>query len=170
MPDDPTSPLPPLASAPETDRFVALAQQQGFTPELAALPAGTRTAPEAARAVGCDVGAIVKSLVFLADGDAVLALVSGTRRVDERALAAALSASDVRRATAAESEAAVGFALGVIPPFGHGSTALRASVCDPALLQHELVWAAAGSHDRMFPVAPALLLELSGARIADVAK
>jgi prolyl-tRNA editing enzyme YbaK/EbsC (Cys-tRNA(Pro) deacylase) len=156
-------------TTPATDLFVTRALQLGLSPEITALPAGTRTAPEAARAVGADIGAIVRSLVLIADGAAVLALISGSRRADESSVAAALGAKVARRATVTESEAATGFTLGDTPPFGHGGTGVRATVCDPALLQHDVVWASAGSHDRMFPISPFQLLELSGARIADVA-
>jgi prolyl-tRNA editing enzyme YbaK/EbsC (Cys-tRNA(Pro) deacylase) len=160
--------MPEHTTTPATDRFVARALELGLEPEITPLPAGTRTAPEAARAVGSDIGAIVKSLVFIADGVAVLALISGSRRADESAVAAAVGANEVRRATVTESEEATGFTVGDTPPFGLVGTGVRTTVCDPALLQHDVVWASAGSHDLVFPISPFQLLELSGARIADV--
>jgi prolyl-tRNA editing enzyme YbaK/EbsC (Cys-tRNA(Pro) deacylase) len=161
--------MPEHTTTPATDRFVARALELGLEPQITVLPAGTRTAPEAARAVGSDIGAIVRSLVFIADGVAVLALVSGSRRADESAVAAAVGAGEARRATVAESEGATGFTVANTPPFGHDGTGLGATVCDPALLQHDVVWASAGSHDRVFPLSPFELLQMSGARIADVA-
>jgi prolyl-tRNA editing enzyme YbaK/EbsC (Cys-tRNA(Pro) deacylase) len=105
----------------------------------------------------------------MADDRPVLALVSGARRVDETALAGALGATTVRRATADEARRATGYAIGGTPPFGHTGDGVSVTVCDPALLQHDVVWAAAGGPQHVFPIAPVLLLEVSGARIVDIA-
>ena len=164
------APSPADAVAPPApERFLAQAVELGLELEVSSFPAGTRTAPEAARAVGCDVGAIVKSLVFIADERPVLALVSGSRRVDETALATALGAEVVRRATPDEARAATGYAIGGTPPFGLTGGGVDVTVCDPALLQHDIVWAAAGSPEHVFPLAPVQLLAASGARIVDIA-
>jgi prolyl-tRNA editing enzyme YbaK/EbsC (Cys-tRNA(Pro) deacylase) len=134
--------------------------------EVVAFPEGTRTADEAASAVGCEVGQIVKSLVFVVGEAPVLALVSGSNRLDEAKLAV-LGGGEVRRATADEVRAASGYAVGGVPPFGH-ETALRTFV-DTDLLQHDVVWAAAGTPKHVFAVDPAALVAATGAEQADLA-
>jgi prolyl-tRNA editing enzyme YbaK/EbsC (Cys-tRNA(Pro) deacylase) len=124
----------------------------------------TRTAEDAARAIGCDVAQIVKSLVFMADGRACLALTAGSNRVDPARLAAVLGANEVRRASPDEARASTGFAIGGTPPFGHRER-LRVLI-DPDLLTNEEVWAAAGTPDSVFPIAPQRLVEVTGAEIA----
>ena len=111
---------------------------------------------------------IVKSLVFTADdGSPLLALTSGRHRVDTVALAAAAGVPSVRRATPEEARAATGFAVGGTPPFGHPSP-VRTFI-DPELLRHDAVWAAAGTPDSVFAVAPARLRALTHATEADFA-
>ena len=130
-------------------------------------PAGTRTAGDAARAIGCELGAIVKSLVFVVEGvGPVLALTSGANRVDTAKLAAHFAATSARRATPDEARAATGFAIGGTPPFGHPRR--LPAVCDPALLRYDTVWAAAGTPDTVFPISPAELLAASSATTVDV--
>jgi prolyl-tRNA editing enzyme YbaK/EbsC (Cys-tRNA(Pro) deacylase) len=128
--------------------------------------ASTRTAQDAAREIGTTVDRIVKSLVFVADGAAVVVLCSGAARVDEARLATALATGAVRRATADEVKAATGYAIGGVPPFAH-ATACRV-VCDRGLLAFDEVWAAAGLPDAVFPITPADLVRVSGATVADV--
>ncbi|MDP9265520.1 MAG: YbaK/EbsC family protein [Chloroflexota bacterium] len=130
-------------------------------------PAATRTATDAAREIGCGVEEIVKSLVFRAGDEMVVALCSGADRVDEARLASAIGASSVRRATAGEAKSATGYPIGGVPPFGH-ATPLRV-VADRRLLDFDRVWAAAGLPDAVFPIAPADLVRLGSASIADVA-
>jgi prolyl-tRNA editing enzyme YbaK/EbsC (Cys-tRNA(Pro) deacylase) len=149
------------------DRFVARARQRGLEVTPSRFGEGTRTAQEAARAIGCDVAQIVKSLVFVADAAPVLVLTSGANRVDEGRLAAHLDAAAVRKASAEEVRRATGYAIGGTPPFGHDEP-LRV-VCDADLLGHDEVWAAAGSADSVFGLAPGRLVELSGAEVAEVA-
>jgi prolyl-tRNA editing enzyme YbaK/EbsC (Cys-tRNA(Pro) deacylase) len=149
------------------DRFLDAARALGLHPEVCRFPQGTKTAEDAARAIGCDVGQIVKSLVFMADDRPVLALTSGSNRVDETKLAAAAGAETVRRASPDEARAATGFAVGGTPPFGHADRLL--AFCDEDLLEHEEVWAAAGTPDSVFPLAPRDLVRLSGARVVDLA-
>lgn len=150
-----------------TDRFTQAARALGLQPAIRRFPEGTKTADDAARAVGCDVAQIVKSLVFMADDRAVLALTSGANRVDEARLATAAGATDVRRATPEEARSATGFAVGGTPPFGH-PTSIRAFL-DPDLLTHDEVWAAAGRPDSVFALAPQDLARLSGATIVEIA-
>ncbi|CAN5184680.1 hypothetical protein BH18CHL2_BH18CHL2_03330 [soil metagenome] len=129
--------------------------------------APTRTAADAAREIGCTVAEIVKSIVFVADGAPVVVLLSGADRADEARLAAALAAGAVRRATADEAKAVTGYAIGGVPPFGHAA-ACRI-VADARLLSFDTVWAAAGLPDTVFPIAPAALISISEALVADVA-
>ena len=109
-----------MASAEE--RVAAAAAAAGLNIEIRRFPEGTRTAEDAARAVGCAVGQIVKSLVFLADGRPVVALVSGADRLDPRRLAETFGATTVERADGDTVRAATGYAIGGVPPFGHTST------------------------------------------------
>ena len=128
-------------------------------------PEGTRTAVDAARAVGCELGQIVKSLVFLAAGKPVVALVSGSNRLDERRLAA-VAGGPVAKANAQTVRAATGYAIGGVPPFGH---ATEVSVfMDRDLLRYPAVWAAAGRPVSVFEIEPARLRELSNAVVIDL--
>ncbi|MGH2462592.1 MAG: YbaK/EbsC family protein [Candidatus Limnocylindria bacterium] len=149
------------------DRVAAAAAAAGLQISIQRFPEGTRTAEDAARAVGCDVAQIVKSLVFVADGQPVIALVSGADRLDPPRLAAALGAERVDRADGDAVRAATGFAIGGVPPFGHART--LPVLMDRRLLEHEVVWAAAGRPDAVFSVAPEALRRASGARLADLA-
>ncbi len=148
------------------DRFLARAAERGVTPEVARFPEGTRTAEDAARAISCEVAAIVKSLVFLADDTPVLVLTSGANRVDEARLAAMLDAASVRKASASEVREATGYAIGGTPPFGL-DTELRV-LCDRDLTRFERVWAAAGTPTQVFGIDPATLVATSGAEVVDV--
>jgi prolyl-tRNA editing enzyme YbaK/EbsC (Cys-tRNA(Pro) deacylase) len=146
------------------DRFAEAAAAAGIALESRRFPEGTRTAEDAARAIGCDVAQIVKSLVFVADGVPVLALTSGRNRVDPSKVAALCGASDVRKATADEVRDATGYAIGGTPPFGHPQP-LRCFV-DEDLMGFDEVWAAAGTPDSVFPLTPAELTTASGGTVA----
>ena len=152
---------------PNLARVVAAAANAGLAIAVRRFPEETRTAAEAARAVGCDVAQIVKSLVFMADGEPVLALLSGADRLDPSRLAAATGASAVRRADADEARIATGFAIGGVPPFGHPRS--LTVLMDERLLAHDVVWAAAGLPDAVFEVAPQALQKAAGARLAALA-
>ncbi len=147
-------------------RFEAWVRQAGLEVEVRRFPEGTRTAEDAARAIGCEVAQIVKSLVFLVDGTPVVALVSGANRLDAGKLAA-LAGGAVSRASAEEARAATGYAIGGVPPFGH-ATPLRVWM-DRDLERFEVVWAAAGRPDAVFAISPGRLRELSGAVVGDLA-
>lgn len=151
---------------PNVARVVAAAAAAGLAISVSRYPAGTRTAADAARAVGCEVGQIVKSLVFMADGRPVVALVSGADRLDPALLASELGATEVRRATGDEARAATGYAIGGVPPLGHATT--LTVVMDRALLSHPAVWAAAGLPDAVFSVDPAALARAAAASVMDV--
>jgi prolyl-tRNA editing enzyme YbaK/EbsC (Cys-tRNA(Pro) deacylase) len=152
---------------PNLVRVIDAAASAGLAIEVRRFPEETRTAAEAARAVGCDVAQIVKSLVFMADGEPVIALLSGADRLDPALLAAATGASEVRRAHADEARAATGFAIGGVPPFGHARP--LTVLIDERLLAHDVVWAAAGLPDAVFKVAPLALQAAAGARLASLA-
>jgi prolyl-tRNA editing enzyme YbaK/EbsC (Cys-tRNA(Pro) deacylase) len=130
------------------------------------LPDSARTATEAAAAVGVEVGAIVKSLVFRCGDEAVLALVSGANRADEARLEAEFGAP-VGRADADFARAATGFSIGGVPPLGH-PTPLR-TLFDEDLLAYELVWDAAGTPHAVFPIEPAELARLARGRVVRLA-
>jgi prolyl-tRNA editing enzyme YbaK/EbsC (Cys-tRNA(Pro) deacylase) len=148
------------------DRVERAAQERSLRIEVRRFPEGTKTAPDAARAVGCEVGQIVKSLVFMADGEPVLALTSGGNRADTAKLAALVGAREVRRATADEARAATGFAIGGTPPFGFPGP-VRV-LMDRDLLGYEEVWAAAGTPDSVFRIGPTELREAAGAEVVDL--
>jgi prolyl-tRNA editing enzyme YbaK/EbsC (Cys-tRNA(Pro) deacylase) len=148
------------------DRFLEAARVLGHEVDVRRFPEGTKTAEDAARAIGCDVGQIVKSLVFVADGEPVLALTCGANRVDTGRLSALVGASGARRANPEEARAATGFAVGGTPPFGHPER-IRTFV-DRDLLVFEEVWAAAGTPDSVFRTTPAELVRVSTAEVVDL--
>src|SRR5262249_13390190 len=125
----------------------------------------TRTAEEAAAALGATVGQIVKSLVFLAAGRPILALVSGAHRADPDKLAQVVGAT-ILRANADEVRTATRYSIGGVPPLGH--TQRLPTYLDQALLRFETVWAAAGTPNAVFPVAPAELLRMTAATAVDL--
>jgi prolyl-tRNA editing enzyme YbaK/EbsC (Cys-tRNA(Pro) deacylase) len=150
------------------ERFTEAARELGIDPQIRRFPEGTKTAEAAALAIGCDVAQIVKSLVFMADERPVLAFTSGANRVDPSKLARVAGASEARRASPEEARAATGFAVGGTPPFGHPDS-LPAFI-DPTLLAFQEVWAAAGTPDSVFPLAPSELQRAARAQPADFTK
>jgi prolyl-tRNA editing enzyme YbaK/EbsC (Cys-tRNA(Pro) deacylase) len=130
----------------------------GLAVAVREFPEGTRTAEDAARAVGVDVGQIVKSLVFAVGDDVVVALVSGPNRLDERRLAEAAGDGS------APVRAATGYPIGGVPPFGHPRP--LATFVDEDLLGYDELWAAAGTPRHVFPIAPADLVRATGGRVA----
>lgn len=146
-------------------RFEMWLVDSGIGVSVKQFPAGTRTAAEAARAVGCDVGQIVKSLVFLAAGRPVVALVSGDNRLDEARLGAA-AGEPVSKAGADVARAVTGYSIGGVPPFGHVTDI--PVFMDRDLLGHRVVWAAAGRPDSVFEIEPERLRELSDATVVDL--
>lgn len=153
---------------PNVARVAEAARAAGLDVEIQRFPEGTRTAEDAARAVGCHVAQIVKSLVFVVDDRPAVALVSGANRVDLDRLASALGGTAARRATGDEARSATGYAIGGVPPFGH-ATRLEV-VIDRDLLAHDRVWAAAGLPDAVFAVSPGELVRASGGLVAEVAE
>jgi prolyl-tRNA editing enzyme YbaK/EbsC (Cys-tRNA(Pro) deacylase) len=131
-------------------------------------PEGTKTAVDAAKAIGCDVDQIVKSLIFAVDGEIVLAYVSGANQLDEAKLAVAAGGMTCSRVDADVVRAATGFPIGGVPPFGH-ATELRVFV-DPHLMTHDVVWAAAGTWHDVFSLTPEDLVAASGGTVVDLAR
>ncbi|MDQ3707876.1 MAG: YbaK/EbsC family protein [Actinomycetota bacterium] len=151
-----------------TRRVAAAAAGLGLTIQVRRFPDGTGTAADAAAAIGCDLGAIVKSLVLASDAGPLLVLTSGRNRVDYDKVAAAVGAEGIRRADADAARAATGFPIGGTPPFGH--PVRLATLCDVDLLGYPQTWAAAGTPDTVFALAPDQLLAATGAQVADVAQ
>ena len=148
-------------------RVRAYAAERGADLPVKRFAATTRTAEDAAREIGTEVERIVKSLVFVADGDGAVVLCSGRARIDEKLLAATLGAPSVRRASADEAKTLTGFAIGGVPPFAHEPRCRV--IADEGLLGFDEVWAAAGLPDAVFPIAPRELVRIADAGVARVA-
>ena len=140
------------------------AERLGLQVEVQRLDASTKTVGDAAVAVGCQEAEIAKSIVFVADGEPVVCIASGEHRIDTGKLAETLDVAEVRQASADEVRAATGFAIGGVPPFGHGLPV----IFDEALLAHDRVWAAAGDPHSLFCADPRKLAECTEATVADV--
>jgi Cys-tRNA(Pro) deacylase len=151
---------------PNTLRVITAAREAGLEITTRRFPEGTKTAADAAAAIGVVVGQIVKSLVFGVDNEIVMALVSGSNQLDEKKLAAAAGGAKCSRVDADAVRAATGYPIGGVPPFGH-STQLRVFV-DPDLLQYDEVWAAAGTWNDNFGAAPADIVRVAGGVVADL--
>ena len=151
---------------PNTLRVIAAAREAGLEITTRRFPEGTKTAADAAAAIGVVVGQIVKSLVFGVDNEIVMALVSGSNQLDEKKLATAAGGSKCSRVDADAVRAATGYPIGGVPPFGH-STQLRVFV-DPDLLQYNEVWAAAGTWNDNFGAAPADIVRVAGGVVTDL--
>ena len=165
-------PVDPAQLDPLVRRVVDAAARKGATLPVVVLDASTHTAEDAARALGVELGQIVKSLVFVAPREGrshepVVCLVAGTNRVDLGLLAAVVGEPDIMRATAREARDLTGFPIGGIPPLGH-DRAVRV-VMDPDLGRYPEVWAAAGLDRAVFPATPALLRLLTDAVVAPLA-
>ncbi len=147
------------------ERVRSAATELGLPVEVREFPDGTRTAADAAAAVGCAVDQIVKSMVFDADGEVVLALTSGAHQVDGAALARVSGVERCGRADPDVVREATGFAIGGVAPIGH-TRPVRTWI-DPHLLTFDEVWAAAGTPRHVFAVDPARLVDVTGAQVAD---
>lgn len=149
------------------ERVAAALVARGVRAEILEFTEGTRTAEQAAAAVGTTAGQIVKSLVFLADGNPVLVLASGSHRVDPIKLAQACGAHVARRADADTVRRVTGFSIGGVPPVGHEQS--LPIFLDADLLGYDAVYAAAGTPHAVFAIAPKLLQQITGALVVDVA-
>ncbi|GGQ24136.1 YbaK/EbsC family protein [Streptomyces mutabilis] len=150
-------------------RFAAALRALGLgdlIAEVRRFPEATRTAAEAAAAIGCELSQICKSLIFAADGVPVLVLMDGASRVDVERVREELGAQKVTRAKADVVRETTGYAIGGVPPFGHRER--TRVLADRSLLAHEVVWAAAGTPNAVFPMEPKDLVATAGATLVDV--
>ena len=149
-------------------RAVDAAAAHGLQLEITRFPADTRTARDAAAAIGCPVGAIVKSLVLGSDDGPIMVLTSGANRVSYGKVAAVTRRTGIERADADAVRAATSYPVGGVSPFGHPAPLM--TLIDQDLLAYDEVWAAAGTPDSVFPIAPDALVAATGAEPADVAE
>ncbi len=156
------------AGTSAVDRVRAALAQAGATSPILEFPDSTRTAEEAARAVGTSVAQIVKSLVFVADDRPILVLASGQHRVDVQKLARLVGAARVVKASAETTREVTGFSIGGVPPVGH-SVPLPVYI-DETLLRFPVVYAAAGTPHAVFSISPEDLVRLTGGTVADIAE
>jgi Cys-tRNA(Pro) deacylase len=158
-----SKPLPPSAQ-----KIQEALQHLGISSQVLELPQSTRTAAEAAQAVGCAVGQIVKSLVFRGKEthQPILVLASGANRVNEQALAQ-LIGEPIEKADADFVREQTGFAVGGVPPIGHIQP--LPTYIDKDLLQYEEIWAAAGTPHAVFPLTPADLVRMTGGTVISIA-
>ena len=147
------------------EKVLSAARDLGLDIDVRRLDGSTATVRDAATALGCEEARVAKSLVFVADGDPVICIASGAHRVDVEKLCQALDCAEARQAGADEVRAATGFAVGGVPPFGHGLPV----VLDETLLEHETVWAAGGDGRSLFEIDPSRLVDCTGATVAPVA-
>lgn len=141
-------------------------QLLGARGEVRRLDDSARTAKEAADALGIEVGQIASSLIFLADGEAVLVIASGGHRVDTLLLASALEVNEITKATADDVRRATGFAIGGVAPVGHPEP-LR-TIVDIALSNYDVVWAAGGHPHCVFPTSYDELLRITAGKAAEI--
>ncbi|GAA3099484.1 YbaK/EbsC family protein [Streptomyces rectiviolaceus] len=155
--------------SPAHPRFTAALDELGLADligEVRRFPEATRTAQEAAAAIGCELSQICKSLIFAADGVPVLVLMDGASRVDLELVRWELCAAKVTRAKADVVRETTGYAIGGVQPFGH-ATKTRV-LADRSLLNHEVVWAAAGTPHAVFPMTPKDLINHANGTLVDV--
>lgn len=155
---------------PSAQKVADAARELGLDVEIVEFEQTTRSAQEAADAIGCQVAQIVKSLCFVVNGRATIALVSGSNQLDERKLAAlaGVGRKQVKRADADTVKAATGFSIGGVPPFGHASP-LPVYV-DEDLRQFDVIWAAAGTPFAVFAITPDELVRGCGGTAVDLKK
>jgi Cys-tRNA(Pro) deacylase len=155
---------------PTAQKVADAARNIGLDIEIKEFEATTRTAEDAANAIGCTVAQIVKSLLFVVDGQPVLALVSGPNRLDEKKLAGlrGVGQKKVKRANADVVRQATGFAIGGVPPFGHAQP--LPTYIDRDFWQYGVIWAAAGTPNAVFAINPAELARVTAGVVADLKK
>ncbi|MFM9111760.1 MAG: YbaK/EbsC family protein [Actinomycetota bacterium] len=151
---------------PNVARVVAAARERGLEITTRRFPEGTKTAQDAANAIGVTVGQIVKSLVFGVDGEIVMAYVSGANQLDEKKLALAAGGAKCSRVDADAVREATGYPIGGVPPLGL-ATQLRIFM-DPDLLQYDEVWAAAGTWNDVFPINPRELQRVTSGVVVEI--
>ena len=154
---------------PDTSqRVIDAGRRLGVEVDMRVFPEGTKTSADAAAAIGCELSAIAKSIVFTLDEvEQVVVFASGDTSIDVTRLAAAAGVTSARRATLEEARHATGFAAGGTPPFGY--TAPVRVFADAALRRHEVVWSAGGTPTTVFPIALGDLVRAAGAVWVEVA-
>jgi prolyl-tRNA editing enzyme YbaK/EbsC (Cys-tRNA(Pro) deacylase) len=140
------------------------ARELGLAIELKTLDDSTATVAQAASALGVQEGQIAKSIVFVMDGEPVVVVASGRHRIDRDKVCDALDCAEGRIASSDEVRAATGFAIGGVPPIGHGLPV----VFDTALMEYEVIYAAGGDGNPLFEVAPRALAGCVHALVAPV--
>ncbi len=153
-----------MARPSANERFSAAATRLGLEPDIVQFPEDTRTAAQAAAALKCELGQIIKSLVFKCEEQPVLALTAGDRQVDTEKLGA-LCGGTIGKADAKIVREATGFAIGGVPPFGHASQ--LSCWIDQNIYRYEMAWGAAGTPDTVFAMQTADLVRLSGGQRAE---
>ncbi len=149
-----------------SDRVQAALRALNLDINVVEFGASTATAPEAAEAAGCELGAIVKSLLFIVDGKPVLVLVAGDRMADQKKLAArfGVGKKKIRLADPDTVRRVTGYEVGGVPPIGHNEK--LPVLVDGSLGRFQTVWAAAGAHNAIFPISYTQLLEITGGEAA----
>jgi Cys-tRNA(Pro) deacylase len=159
----------PMAAWPESvERVASVLRERGVQARLEEFEHGTGSARDAAKAVGCELEQIVKSLVFICDGAAVLALLPGNRRASTSKVAATAGAFDARVAKPDEVVAATGFEPGAVAPFP--APHVTATFIDRELLTHDVVWCGAGSDRHIMGLSPLEVARVTQAVAADLAE
>ena len=153
--------------SPSAQRVQAALEAKGFSLDVVELPHSTRTASEAAQAVGCQVGQIVKSLIFKGKKSLrpILVVASGSNRVNEKKIAKLIK-EPLGKADADFVRHQTGFAIGGVPPVGH--TKALETFIDEDLLQYEEIWAAAGTPNAVFSLTPEELVEMTAGRVINI--
>lgn len=144
------------------------AEEHGLEIDAHEFPEGTKTAADAAEAIGCDVAQIASSIVMVADGELVVVITSGANRVSETKVGGLVGADDVRTANPDEISETLGWSIGGVPPVCHETDV--PVYLDETLTEFDEVWAAAGTPQAVFPIAPDRLRSLADATVADVAE
>jgi prolyl-tRNA editing enzyme YbaK/EbsC (Cys-tRNA(Pro) deacylase) len=139
-------------------------REKGSDAQVVELPDSTRTSAEAAAAIGVEVGQIAKSLVFVVDGEPVVAVLSGVDRLDTHKLRRLRGAARVERADADRVREATGFPIGGVSPVGHDAPV----IVDQGLASYDVIWAAAGTPNAVYPTTFAELVAASGGQVVDV--
>jgi prolyl-tRNA editing enzyme YbaK/EbsC (Cys-tRNA(Pro) deacylase) len=154
---------------PRAEEFAQRAREElGFEVDVHEFPEGTKTAEDAAAAVGCSVEQIASGIVLDADGDLVVSVTSGANRVDLEKIGALVGPESVAMADPDDVRETLGWSIGGVPPFCHDAAV--PVFLDVTLTGHGTVWAAAGTPEAVFPIAPDRLRDLAGATVADVAE
>ena len=153
-----------MSRAKANERFSSAAVLLGLEPDITRFPEDTRTAVQAAAALRCELGQIIKSLVFVCRARAVLALTAGDRQVNTELLGV-LAGGKIEKADAEVVRRATGFAIGGVPPFGHSSR--LSCFIDQSIYRYEIAWGAAGTPDTVFPVRTDRLASLSDGQIVE---